>query len=196
MAVRILGIDPGTNVLGFALIEADKGRIDLLEMGAVTFNHVGNEHTVKLRYIFEQVQDLIHQYRPAEMAIEAPFHGKNVQSMLKLGRAQGVAIAAGMVNGLTIAEYMPKKVKRAITGNGNASKQQVAGMLSNLLHRTFEEKYLDATDALAVAVCHWFQRSALGGAHKTYSTWKSFLRDHPDKAVPPQTGAQSAKKSS
>jgi crossover junction endodeoxyribonuclease RuvC len=194
MPTRILGIDPGTNVLGFALIEADKSRIDVVEIGVVTFAHVGAEHTVKLRYIFEQVQDLIQQYRPTEMAIEAPFHGKNIQSMLKLGRAQGVAIAAGMVNGLTIAEYLPKKVKSAITGNGNASKQQVAGMLGNILHRTFEEKQLDATDALAVAVCHWFQRSRPGGASKTYSNWKAFLRDNPEKADVPQGGSRKIKK--
>ncbi|MCS7036357.1 MAG: crossover junction endodeoxyribonuclease RuvC [Saprospiraceae bacterium] len=196
MPIRILGIDPGTNVLGFALIEADKNRIDVLEIGVVTFGHVGTEHAVKLRYIFEQVQDLIQQYRPNEMAIEAPFHGKNVQSMLKLGRAQGVAIAAGMVNGLTIAEYLPKKVKSAITGNGNASKQQVSGMLGNILHRTFEEKYFDATDALAVAVCHWFQRSRPGGSTKTYNSWKAFLRENPEKAADPQAGVQKIKKMS
>lgn len=186
MPIRVLGIDPGTNILGFALIEAEKERIEVLEIGVVSFAHIGAEHTIKLRYIFEQVQDLIRQYHPNEMAIEAPFHGKNVQSMLKLGRAQGVAIAAGMVNGLTIAEYLPKKVKSAITGNGNASKQQVAGMLGNILHHTFEEKYFDATDALAVAVCHWFQRSRPGGAGKTYRNWKAFLRDNPQKAAFPQ----------
>ena len=189
--MRILGIDPGTNVLGFALIEADKARIEVLEIGVVTFAHVGDEHTVKLRYIFEQVQDLIRQYRPAELAIEAPFHGKNVQSMLKLGRAQGVAIAAGMVNGLAIAEYLPKRVKRAITGNGNASKQQVAGMLGSILHRTFEEKHLDATDALAVAVCHWFQRHGRDAGAKRSGSWKAFVGAHPEKVLP-----QSPKKSS
>ncbi len=196
MAIRILGIDPGTNVLGFALLEADKGRLEVLEIGVVTFGHIDSEHTVKLRYIFEQVQDLIQQYRPSEMAIEAPFYGKNVQSMLKLGRAQGVAIAAGMVNGLEIAEYLPKKVKRAITGNGNASKQQVAGMLGNILHRTFEEKYLDATDALAVAMCHWFQRSSPMRGTKTYGSWKAYLRDNPEKAASPSGLPHKPKKSS
>ena len=117
---RILGIDPGTNVLGFALIDADKKAVKVLEIGVVTFAHISDDHTVKLQHIFEQVQDLIQQYKPSEMAIEAPFFGKNVQSMLKLGRAQGVAIAAGMVNKLTITEYAPKQIKRAITGNGNA----------------------------------------------------------------------------
>ncbi|MCC6462347.1 MAG: crossover junction endodeoxyribonuclease RuvC [Saprospiraceae bacterium] len=176
--IRILGIDPGTNVLGFALIDADKRAIQVLEIGVVTFAHLGSDHTIKLRYIFEQVQDLIRQYEPAEMAIEAPFFGKNVQSMLKLGRAQGVAIAAGMVNGLVITEYMPKKIKRAITGNGNASKEQVAGMLENILKRSFQEKYFDATDALAAAVCHWFQSSGPLKGQKSYSGWAAFAKDN------------------
>ncbi len=179
---RILGIDPGTNVLGFAIIEADRQQINLIEMGVLTFTHVGDEHTIKLRYIFEQVQDLIRQHKPDEMAIEAPFFGKNVQSMLKLGRAQGVAIAAGMVNNLDITEYMPKKIKRAITGNGNASKEQVAGMLENILHRKFDEKYFDSTDALATAVCHHYQSGGvLAGKGKSYSGWAAFVKDNPNR---------------
>ena len=178
---RILGIDPGTNVLGFALIDADKRAIQVLEIGVVTFAHIGAEQTVKLRHIFEQVQDLVQQYRPSEMAIEAPFYAKNPQSMLKLGRAQGVAIAAGMVNGLVITEYLPKKIKRAITGNGNASKEQVAGMLENILKRPFQEKYFDATDALAVAVCHWFQSSGPAKDRKTYSGWGAYVKGNPEK---------------
>jgi crossover junction endodeoxyribonuclease RuvC len=182
-ARRIMGIDPGTNVLGFAIIVADKQKIEVIDLGVVTFKHVGSEHTLKLRYIFEQVQDLIRQHQPAELAIEAPFFGKNVQSMLKLGRAQGVAIAAGMVNGLETTEYMPKKVKSAITGNGNASKEQVAGMLENLLHRTFQEKYFDATDALAVAVCHHFQQNTAMKGQKTYNGWAAFAKENPGKMV-------------
>ncbi|MBP6827195.1 MAG: crossover junction endodeoxyribonuclease RuvC [Saprospiraceae bacterium] len=180
---RILGIDPGTNVLGFAIIDADKKAIKVLEIGVVTFAHLGSEQTVKLRYIFEQVQDLIRQYEPTEMAIEQPFFGKNAQSMLKLGRAQGVAIAAGMVNHLATTEYMPKKIKKAVTGNGNASKEQVAGMLENILKTTFSEKYFDATDALAAAVCHWYQSSgnALKGA-KSFSGWKAFLKENPGRS--------------
>lgn len=179
---RILGIDPGTNVLGFALIDADKKAVKVLEIGVVTFAHIGDDHTLKLQHIFEQVQDLIQQYKPSEMAIEAPFFGKNVQSMLKLGRAQGVAIAAGMVNHLVITEYMPKKIKRAITGNGNASKEQVAGMLESILHTKFTEKYFDATDALATALCHWYQTSnpALAGK-KSHSGWSSFVKDNPER---------------
>jgi crossover junction endodeoxyribonuclease RuvC len=179
---RILGIDPGTNVLGFAIIDADKKGIQVVEMGVVTFAHISEDHTVKLKYIFEQVQDLIRQHRPSEMAIEAPFFGKNVQSMLKLGRAQGVAIAAGMVNQLVITEYMPKKIKRAVTGNGNASKEQVAGMLENILHTKFQEKYFDATDALATALCHWYQSSGpMAGGKKSYTGWGAFLKDNPNK---------------
>jgi crossover junction endodeoxyribonuclease RuvC len=180
---RILGIDPGTNVLGFAVIDADREKIQVVEMGVLTFAHINDEHTDKLKYIFEQVQDLIRQHKPEEMAIEAPFFGKNVQSMLKLGRAQGVAIAAGMVNHLSITEYMPKKIKRAVTGNGNASKEQVAGMLENILHTKFSEKYFDATDALATALCHWYQSSTPGLAGtKSYSNWKGFLKDNPGRA--------------
>ena len=182
---RILGIDPGTNILGFAIIELDKTEssgMKIIEIGVVTMGHFDDQQT-KLRYIFEQVQDLILQHKPSEMAIEAPFFGKNVQSMLKLGRAQGVAIASAMTNGLAITEYSPKKIKMAITGNGNASKEQVAGMLQNILHRKLEEKLFDATDALATAVCHYYQsgRAAIGG--KQYKDWKAFLKDNPQKGA-------------
>lgn len=176
---RILGIDPGTNVLGFGIIETDKNSIRVIEIGVVTFAHVGDEQTVKLRYIFEQVQDLIQQHHPTEMSIETPFFGKNVQSMLKLGRAQGVAIASGMVNGLAITEYSAKKIKKAITGNGNASKEQVAGMLENILKRKFEEKFFDATDALAAAVCHHFQSSRAALGQKSFKNWSAFLKENP-----------------
>jgi len=181
---RILGIDPGTNVLGFAIIDADKKNIRVIEIGVVTFAHLGSEQTIKLRYIFEQIQDLIQQHMPTEMAIEQPFFGKNPQSMLKLGRAQGVAIAAGMVNHLATTEYMPKKIKMAVTGNGNASKEQVAGMLENILHTKFSEKYFDATDALAAAVCHWFQSSRAVSGGKSYTGWKSFVKENPGKVKP------------
>ena len=179
--VRILGIDPGTNVLGFAILEVKQRQLSVVEIGVLTFTHIDEEHVDKLKYIFEQVQDLVHQYRPSQMAIEAPFFGKNVQAMLKLGRAQGVAMAAGMVNGLSITEYLPKKIKKAVTGNGNASKEQVAGMLENILKRKFQEKYLDATDALAAAVCHHFQSSNPLKTTKTYSGWAAFVKDNPTK---------------
>ena len=178
---RILGIDPGTNVLGFALLDVEGSKMSVQEMGVLTFTHVGDDHTLKLRYIFEQVQDLILQHKPTEMAIEAPFFGKNVQSMLKLGRAQGVAIAAGMVNKLDITEYMPKKIKRAVTGNGNASKEQVAGMLENILNTRFTEKHFDATDALAAAVCHHFQGKVSVKGTKSYTGWGAFAKDNPER---------------
>lgn len=177
---RILGIDPGTNVLGYGVLRVDGQRLSIMDMGVVTFRHIGEAQTVKLKYIFEQVQDIILQHQPTEMAIEAPFFGKNVQSMLKLGRAQGVAIAAGMVNALTISEYMPKKIKRSVTGNGNASKEQVAGMLETILSVRLSDQYLDATDALAAAVCHFFQgKQGPEGKQKTYSGWDAFVRDNP-----------------
>ncbi len=188
-ATRILGIDPGTNVLGFAIIDAHKNSITVVDIGVVTFAHISDDHTVKLRYIFEQVQDLIRQFQPTQMAIEAPFFGKNVQSMLKLGRAQGVAIAAGMVNNLATTEYLPKKIKSAVTGNGNASKEQVAGMLENILKTKLNEKYLDATDALAAAVCHWYQsNSPVAGISnaKSGNKWEAFLKNNPDRVKKPR----------
>jgi crossover junction endodeoxyribonuclease RuvC len=174
---RILGIDPGTNVLGFAVIDASKTAQTVVEMGVVTFKHISDEHAVKLRYIHEQITDLIQQYKPTEMAIEAPFYGKNVQSMLKLGRAQGVAMAAAIAQGLEIAEYPPKRVKQAVTGSGNASKEQVAGMCEVIFKQKFDQKYFDATDALSVALCHFYtsDRALPGG--KVYKDWKAFAKD-------------------
>jgi len=181
---RILGVDPGTNVLGFAIIDAHKASgIHVVEMGVVTFAHIGEEQTIKLKYIFEQVQDLIRQHKPTEMAIEVPVYGKNPQSMLKLGRAQGVAIAAAMMVGLEIAEYMPKKIKRAVTGNGNASKEQVAGMLENILKRKMSDQKLDATDALATALCHWYQSSGPLKGSANYSGWGAYAKNNPGKIV-------------
>ena len=180
---RILGIDPGTNNLGFAIIELDKSLhsgIRIIEIGVVSMGHFDDQQT-KLRYIFEQVQDLIVQHKPTEMAIEAPFFGKNVQSMLKLGRAQGVAIASAMTNGLGITEYSPKKIKKAVTGNGNASKEQVAGMLENIFRQKLTEKLFDATDALAAAVCHHYQSGRAAAGKKDYKDWGAFLKENPQK---------------
>jgi crossover junction endodeoxyribonuclease RuvC len=149
----------------------------VLELGSVTFAHISEDHAVKLKYIYEQITDLINQYQPTELAIEAPFYGKNVQSMLKLGRAQGVAIAAAIAKGLSIAEYSPKRVKQSVTGNGNASKEQVAAMCEVLFKRKFDQKNLDATDALAVAMCHFFMGQRTLGAGKTFKDWKAFAKD-------------------
>ena len=139
-----------------------------------------DEHADRLKKIFERVVELIEQYKPDELAIEAPFFGKNVQSMLKLGRAQGVAIAAALSKNIPMTEYSPKKIKMSITGNGNASKEQVAAMLESLLNFKHNDKYLDATDALVAAVCHYFQNKPAGsGVKKSYSGWDAFIKDNP-----------------
>ena len=171
---RIIGVDPGTNVLGFAILDIKGKQMTVPELGVITMHHL-ESHQQKLKRIFERLQELIKQYRPDEMAIEAPFYGKNVQSMLKLGRAQGVAIAAAVTNDVPITEYAPKKIKLAITGNGNSSKEQVAAMLKNMVAVEFKAYYLDATDALAAAICHHYQ-SGLGGGGKKYGSWKSFVQ--------------------
>lgn len=176
----ILGIDPGTTIMGYGLILVKKNKIELLSLHELILKKYPN-HETKLKYIFDKTLALIDEYHPDEVALEAPFFGKNVQSMLKLGRAQGVAMAASLYRNIPITEYSPKKVKMAITGNGNASKEQVAGMLQNLLNlKEFPTKYLDATDGLAVAVCHHFNSGNAVG-EKSYSSWASFLKQNPDR---------------
>jgi crossover junction endodeoxyribonuclease RuvC len=178
---RILGIDPGTNALGYGIIDVQGEKIHVLDTGTVRL--AGFElQQVKLREIYLQLQDVIEAYLPSILAIEAPFYGKNVQSMLKLGRAQGVAIAAGITMGLEIVEYSPKKVKQSVTGNGNAAKEQVAAMLFHLMGVKFGKQSLDASDALAVAYCHYQHINGTGilpaGGAKG---WKQFLRENPDR---------------
>ena len=175
---RLLGIDPGTNILGYAVIEIKKKQMSIVEMGVVKMSHL-DRHQLKLKRIFERVQLIIKQHRPKEMAVEAPFFGKNVQSMLKLGRAQGVAIAAAMTKGVEIFEYAPKRIKQSITGNGNAAKEQVAAMLEQILKSKIDSPSLDATDALAAAVCHHFSSGNKIGGQKRYSDWSSFVKDNP-----------------
>lgn len=179
-AKRFIGIDPGTNAMGFAIIEVVNSQIRVITLGTLNIKREYSS-SEKLKVIFESVQQLIKKYKPEQMAIEAPFYGKNVQSMLKLGRAQGVAIAAGMTCNLEVEEYAPKKIKLAITGNGNASKEQVAAMLETLTHSKLDKASLDATDALGCAVCHYFQQSnALKGVKK-HGGWDSFIKDNPDR---------------
>lgn len=175
----ILGIDPGTNVLGYGNIKITGQKLELINLGVVKLDKI-NDPYEKLSKIFERIQHIITHYRPDEIAIEAPFYGKNVQSMLKLGRAQGVAIAAGLTLKIPVFEYAPKKIKQSITGNGNASKEQVAAMLKNLLKFDQSPKFLDATDALSVAVCHYFQNNnkALFNGKK-FKSWKDFLVANP-----------------
>ncbi|AEK22672.1 crossover junction endodeoxyribonuclease RuvC [Capnocytophaga canimorsus] len=175
----ILGIDPGTTIMGFGLIKVVKQQISLLQLNELQLKKYDN-HYLKLRIIFERTLELIDSYHPDELAIEAPFFGKNVQSMLKLGRAQGVAMAAGLSRQIPITEYEPKKVKMAITGNGNASKEQVAKMLQQMLNIKQMPQFLDATDGLAVAVCHHFNSGKIV-AGKSYSSWESFVNQNQDR---------------
>lgn len=176
----ILGIDPGTAVMGFGLITIKGGKMSLLAIHELILKKY-ETHEIKLKHIFDRTLSLIDEYHPDEVALEAPFFGKNVQSMLKLGRAQGVAMAASLHRDVPIVEYSPKKVKMAITGNGNASKEQVAGMLQKLLNlKEFPTKYLDASDGLAVAVCHHFNSGSLS-TEKSYSGWDSFLKQNPNR---------------
>jgi crossover junction endodeoxyribonuclease RuvC len=175
----ILGIDPGTIVLGYGIIEVDKQKIKLLSMGVIHLSKY-EDPLQKLRIIFEKVQGLIENYKPVACAIEAPFFGKNVQSMLKLGRAQGVAIASALTSKVDVCEYSPKKIKQSITGNGNASKEQVAAMLQQLIGFEIQPKFLDATDGLAAAVCHHFQnRVPSSAAGKKVTGWKDFVKNNP-----------------
>ena len=171
----ILGLDPGTSVMGYGVIVVQKQEIKLLQFGVIHLKkYVG--HELKLKKIYDRVNQIIEDFMPDEVALEAPFFGKNVQSMLKLGRAQGVAMAAALTHGIPINEYAPKKVKQSVTGNGNASKEQVAAMIQNLLKFKKTDYLLDATDALAVALCHHFQ----GNTHtKKTQGWGAFLSDNP-----------------
>jgi crossover junction endodeoxyribonuclease RuvC len=175
----ILGIDPGTIVMGYGLITIKGSEASLLELGVLKPGNIKDTYK-KLQLIFNTVSGLITKYQPTDFAIEAPFFGKNVQSMLKLGRAQGVAIAAAMRHGLEVTEYSPKKVKQSITGNGNADKEQVMKMLQSLLNFKETPKQFDATDALAVALCHHFQtNSIITKAGIGLKGWDDFLKKNP-----------------
>ena len=172
----LLGIDPGTTVMGYGVLRVVGNKAEMLAMGVINLKNMRDPY-LRLGRIFERVTGVIDEYKPDELAIEAPFYGKNVQSMLKLGRAQGVAIAAAIVRDIPIHEYEPRKIKVAITGNGAASKEQVAGMLQRMLHISAEdmEVQMDATDALAAAYCHFIQMGA-PQSEKKYSSWKEFVK--------------------
>lgn len=172
----ILGIDPGTTIMGYALIEVTGSRVEVLTYDVLNLKRETN-HAVKLKRIFDTTLQLITKYLPDEMAIEAQFYSNNVQSMLKLGRAQGVAIAAALSRDIPYVEYAPKRIKQSITGNGNASKEQVASMLGHILKLGGQPKLLDATDALAVALCHHYQKGVNTQAGS--KSWKSYLTDNP-----------------
>lgn len=175
----ILGIDPGTRITGYGVIRAGNKGPELITLGAIDLSKYG-DHYLRLKHIFERTSGIINEYHPDELAIEAPFYGKNVQSMLKLGRAQGAAIAAALTYSIPIFEYAPRKIKLSITGLGTASKEQVAAMLMSILKFKGSDMKLDATDGLAAALCHYFQ-SDRPESIKTYSGWKDFLKKNPDR---------------
>ena len=175
----ILGIDPGTTIMGFGIIKVINKQMHFVQMNELMLKKYDDPYT-KLKLIFERTIELIDTYHPDEIAIEAPFYGKNVQSMLKLGRAQGVAMAAGLSREVPITEYMPKKIKMAITGNGNASKEQVARMLQSVLKLKSLPKNLDSTDGLAAAVCHFYNEGRVE-VGKSYTGWEAFIKQNPDK---------------
>jgi crossover junction endodeoxyribonuclease RuvC len=173
----ILGIDPGTNVTGYGVIKGYGTVPQLVTLGSIELSRFG-DHYLKLKHIFERTIGLIEEYNPDELAIEAPFYGKNVQSMLKLGRAQGAAIAAALSRSVPIFEYAPRKIKMSITGQGAASKEQVAAMLRNILKFKEEDIALDATDGLAAALCHFYQANK-PVSEKSYNSWKDFINKNP-----------------
>jgi crossover junction endodeoxyribonuclease RuvC len=175
----ILGIDPGTTIMGFGLIRVRNKKMEFMQLNELDLKKY-DDHYLKLKLIFERTIELIDTHHPDEIAIEAPFYGKNVQSMLKLGRAQGVAMAAGLSRQIPITEYLPKKIKMAITGNGNASKEQVAKMLQSLLNLKTLPKNLDATDGLAAAVCHFYNEGKVE-IGKSYTGWAAFVKQNEDR---------------
>ncbi|MFN8210725.1 MAG: crossover junction endodeoxyribonuclease RuvC [Bacteroidales bacterium] len=173
----ILGIDPGTNITGYGVIKGTGNTPQLITLGSINLSKI-DDHYLKLKKIFESTVELIEKHNPDELAIEAPFYGKNVQSMLKLGRAQGAAIAAALTRSVPIFEYAPRKIKMSITGQGAASKEQVASMLMNILHFRIDDVVLDATDGLAAALCHFYQgNNPL--SEKSYNSWKDFMSKNP-----------------
>lgn len=175
----ILGVDPGTNVLGFGVIEVINKEIRLLDVGILKMN-AKQDIGVRLKLIFDKIIQLIDNHHPDHLAIEAQFFGNNVQSMLKLGKAQGVSIAAALSRDIPFSEYAPKKIKQSITGKGTASKEQVAGMLEHILKTKNIHEVLDATDGLAAAVCHYYQGNSPTG-DKKYSGWDAFVKNNPQK---------------
>jgi len=187
----ILGIDPGTTIMGFGVIKVVGKKMEFIQMNELHLKKYDN-HYLKLKLIFERTLELIDTHHPDEIALEAPFFGKNVQSMLKLGRAQGVAMAAGLSREIPVTEYAPRKIKMAITGKGTASKEQVALMLKSLLDLKSLPKNLDATDGLAAAVCHFYNSGKIVGG-KNYTGWSAFVKQNKKRVNPPkiQKGANS-----
>jgi crossover junction endodeoxyribonuclease RuvC len=173
----ILGLDPGTSIMGYGVIMVERKGLSILQFGVIHLSKF-ESHELRLKKIFERVLSLVDEFNPDEVALEAPFYGKNVQSMLKLGRAQGVAMSAALSREVPITEYAPRKVKQSVTGNGNASKEQVARMLMTILQIKEVPRLLDSTDALAVALCHHYQSKT---QHTRIKSWASFARDNKDR---------------
>ncbi len=197
---RIMGIDPGTNFMGYGVVEVTGRELRSVVMGAVDLHKLTDPYA-KLRRIFDRVGALVDEYTPREVALESPFFGENVQSMLKLGRAQGVAMAAALCRDIPVFEYAPSRIKQCITGGGAAAKEQVAALVTRMLGIDSQPERLDATDGMAVALCHYFmscnplnaalgeeRRKGLGGGRKAASargskSWETFLREHPDREI-------------
>ncbi|MBO4571542.1 MAG: crossover junction endodeoxyribonuclease RuvC [Bacteroidales bacterium] len=176
----IMGIDPGTNILGYGVILVDAKKVHFVDMGVIDL-HKEKDHFIKLDRIFREVGELMDRYAPDDLAIEAPFYGKNVQVVLKLGRAQGAAIAAALHRQIPVFEYAPRKVKMAITGNGNASKEQVMMLMGKTLNVEMDNKYLDASDALGIAMCHFYQLTSPLSDTTASTNWKKFINAHPER---------------
>ncbi|MCU0468258.1 MAG: crossover junction endodeoxyribonuclease RuvC [Arcicella sp.] len=177
----ILGVDPGTRFMGYGVILVQNGNMKVLQYGVINVSKYSTQE-IKLKKIYERIVSIIEEFMPDEMAIEAPFFGVNVQSMLKLGRAQGVVMAAALSHEIPIVEYSPKTVKQSVTGNGNASKEQVAHMLDQLLKMKLDAKMFDATDALGIAVCHHFHGTSIMATNKgTKKGWGAFVNENPDR---------------
>ena len=180
--IKILGVDPGTNVLGYACLMIKGDKLFCERSGLLKMQRYATQQE-KLKHIFQRIKELVLTYKPEHMAIEAPFYGKNVQSMLKLGRAQGVAIAAAMMADVPVSEYSPKKIKLSITGSGNASKEQVLGLLKHQVKMNGEMETLDESDALAAAVCHYYQSQSPLLGNQQFSNWSDFLKNNPDRLL-------------
>lgn len=180
----IIGVDPGTQVMGYGVISIKNAQIELIQYGVIKLNKY-TTHQLKLKKIFERITQLVEEYLPDEMAIEDPFYGKNAQSMLKLGRAQGVAMAAALARDVPIVEYSPKKVKQSVTGNGNATKEQVAYMLEKILKMELSREFLDATDGIAIAICHHYHANSPASSTATKKDkkggWGAFVSENPDR---------------
>lgn len=177
-----MGIDPGTNVLGFGVISIKTKTLHLLAAGSVHMNP-DHDHYQKLKRVHTCMEELLELHRPDAVSIEAPFYGRNVQSMLKLGRAQGIAMGVALSRHIEVIEYSPRKIKHAVTGRGNSTKEQVAAMLSQILRCELNNKVLDATDGLAAAVCHYFQLTGFKSGDKAYSGWKQYVNGNPQRVA-------------